>query len=186
MDTKALCLGVLSIGDSTGYEIKKALAEGPFAHFQYAGFGSIYPTLTRLEAEGLVAGASFAQKGRPDKRVYSITEAGRQAFRNMLLEDPGSERYRSDHLFMLFFGDDVDVERRRAVRESFVGYYRDVLAVLESKDSANAPPGMRFAHQMGIAIYRAAVEFLENQQPEWFENENESEDVPMHLRRAGE
>ena len=184
MDTKALCLGVLSLGDSTGYEIKKALAEGPFAHFQYAGFGSIYPTLTRLEAEGLVAGAAFAQKGRPDKRVYSITEAGRQAFRRMLQEEPGAERYRSDYLFMLFFGDDVDVERRRSVRDSYVRHYREALVALESMDLSKARPGMRFAHRMGIAMYRATIDFLENQQPEWFEDE--SEDVPMRQWRAGE
>src|SRR3546814_8991519 len=33
MDAKTLCLGVLSRGAASGYEIKKAFEEGPFSHF---------------------------------------------------------------------------------------------------------------------------------------------------------
>ena len=29
MDAKTLCLGVLTLGEATGYEIKKAVEEGP-------------------------------------------------------------------------------------------------------------------------------------------------------------
>ena len=55
MDVKILCLGVLSRGEASGYEIKKAFEEGPFSHFHQASFGSIYPALNALSAEGLVA-----------------------------------------------------------------------------------------------------------------------------------
>ncbi|MCZ6511637.1 MAG: PadR family transcriptional regulator, partial [Alphaproteobacteria bacterium] len=48
MDTKTLCLGVLTHGDASGYEIKKALEDGPFGHIQEIGFGSIYPALAKL------------------------------------------------------------------------------------------------------------------------------------------
>ena len=55
MDVKTLCLGVLSRGDASGYEIKKQCEEGPFAHFYAAGFGSIYPALNALWSEGLIS-----------------------------------------------------------------------------------------------------------------------------------
>src|SRR3546814_3071348 len=55
MDAKTLCLGVLSRGAASGYEIKKAFEEGPFSHFHQASFGSIYPALNALSADGLVA-----------------------------------------------------------------------------------------------------------------------------------
>jgi len=48
MDVKTLCLGVLSLGDASGYEIRKMFEEGPFAHFHHASFGSIYPALSPL------------------------------------------------------------------------------------------------------------------------------------------
>ena len=80
MDVKTLCLAVLFQGEATGYEIKKAFEEGPFAHFQRASFGSIYPSLSRLLAEGLAEAEAHEQDGRPDKKVYRLTAAGREAF----------------------------------------------------------------------------------------------------------
>src|SRR3546814_15114546 len=80
MDGKTLCLAVLFREEATGYEIKKAFEEGPFAHFQRAGFGSIYPALSRLLAEGLAEARAHEQDGRPDKKVYRLNAAGRAAF----------------------------------------------------------------------------------------------------------
>ena len=40
MDVKTLCLGVLTLGDASGYEIRKQFEEGPFAHFFGASYGS--------------------------------------------------------------------------------------------------------------------------------------------------
>jgi len=55
MDVKTLCLGVLSRGTASGYEIKKQCEEGPFAHFYAAGFGSIYPALNALLNNRLIS-----------------------------------------------------------------------------------------------------------------------------------
>ena len=46
MDVRTLCLGVLSMGSASGYEIKKRLENG-FGHFYDASFGSIYPGQSR-------------------------------------------------------------------------------------------------------------------------------------------
>jgi len=80
MDSKTLCLGALILGDASGYEIKKLFEEGPFSYFHQTSFGSIYPALGNLMEEGLVTCDERAQDGRPDKKVYSLTEAGRAAF----------------------------------------------------------------------------------------------------------
>ena len=45
MDPKTLCLGSLKLGDTSGYEIKKMIEVGWFAHFHVSGFGSIYPAM---------------------------------------------------------------------------------------------------------------------------------------------
>ena len=47
-------LGLLVEGDLHGYELKKRLAEliGPWSS---VSFGSLYPALSRLERQGLVA-----------------------------------------------------------------------------------------------------------------------------------
>ncbi len=80
MDVRTICLGLLTRGDATGYEIKKRFEGDGFQHFVEASFGSIYPALNRLTDEGLVSVREEAQEKRPDRKVYSITAAGRTAF----------------------------------------------------------------------------------------------------------
>jgi DNA-binding PadR family transcriptional regulator len=49
--------------------------------------GTIYKTLTRLEAKGLVdsrVGAPTAERGGRAKRFYTVTAVGRRAIRNSL------------------------------------------------------------------------------------------------------
>jgi PadR family transcriptional regulator PadR len=51
--------------------------------------GTVYPTLTRAEASGLVRGkweaqAVAARDGRPRRRYYELTAAGRAALDNSL------------------------------------------------------------------------------------------------------
>jgi DNA-binding PadR family transcriptional regulator len=41
--------------------------------------GQIYTTLSRMERDGLVQNHPVEQEGKPDKRVYEITTAGKQA-----------------------------------------------------------------------------------------------------------
>ena len=84
MNTQSLILAILNFQDATGYEIKKQSTEGPFSYFVDVSYGTIYPTLSRLEKEGLVTCRSQAQEGKPDKKVYTITPAGRQMFLDAL------------------------------------------------------------------------------------------------------
>jgi PadR family transcriptional regulator AphA len=72
-----LCLGILAQQDASGYEIKKAVEEGLFAHFIDASYGSIYPALTQMLGDGHVSVREDNQPGKPPKKVYSITETGK-------------------------------------------------------------------------------------------------------------
>ena len=44
-----------------------------------------------------------AQDSRPDKKVYSITPAGRAAFTAAIAQAPGADKFRSDFLLAMFF-----------------------------------------------------------------------------------
>ena len=68
MNVRTLCLGVLSAGEASGYQIKKEIEEGLFSHFIDASYGSIYPALTQLAGEGLVTVRAEEQSGKPDKK----------------------------------------------------------------------------------------------------------------------
>ncbi|HIC79697.1 MAG TPA: PadR family transcriptional regulator [Kiloniellaceae bacterium] len=162
MDVKTLCLGVLSRGEASGYEIKKAFAEGPFSHFHQASFGSIYPALNALSSEGLVACRAEAQKKRPDKKIYSITPQGEDAFTESLLVEPDADRVRSDFLFILFFAQCLPPARVAELIDQRIAWYRESLERMEDCAGNNiGPSGACFVRGMGIAVYRAAAEYLE-------------------------
>ena len=80
-------MAFLSTGEASGYEIKKEIEDGLFSHFIDASFGSIYPALTQLTAEGLLTVRAEEQTGKPDKKVYAITTKGR--------EGPGTGNFRA-------------------------------------------------------------------------------------------
>src|SRR5262249_61796934 len=73
--TEYAVLGMLAMGPGSGYDLKKRI-EGSVAHFWSESYGQIYPILSRLAAEGLIARRLERQKGKPDRHVYSITAAG--------------------------------------------------------------------------------------------------------------
>ena len=91
------------LGDSTGYEINKLFEDGLFSHFMDASYGSIYPALTRLTEQGMLTCTAEAQDGRPDKKVYSLTEQGRQALRDALMSPLSPDKYRSEFVFASLF-----------------------------------------------------------------------------------
>lgn len=160
MDAKMLCLAVLTQGDASGYEIKKALEEPPLGHFQDTGFGSIYPALTKLTEEGLVEGTAMAQEKRPDKKVYAITEAGRRALTAALLEPPAPDRFRSDFLFTLFLGHLLPTPYLTEMVDRRIAYYEEQIARMEGCCLGDRPAGQQLVHGFGLAIYRAAAGYL--------------------------
>jgi DNA-binding PadR family transcriptional regulator len=100
MNVRTVCLSILHEGDATGYEIRRLCVEGECSYFVEASFGSIYPALAKLEDDGLVCSRIEQQDGKPSKKIYSITEAGRAAFIQALFEPLGEEVFRSP--FLLF------------------------------------------------------------------------------------
>jgi len=164
MDVKTFCLGILSIGDSTGYEIKKKL-EGPFGHFFDASFGSIYPALKKLSEEGLVERTELAQDKKPDKKVYSITTAGRLALFDSLAKPVTPDRIRSDFLATMLFADILPPAKIDDMILDRISAYRGSLSQLECDVETDTPGGV-FVCGFGKAIYGAAVEYLETHRHE--------------------
>ncbi len=166
MDVKTTCLGVLAMGDATGYEIRKAFEDGPFSHFADGGFGSIYPALTKAETEGLVTCKKMAQEKRPAKKIYAITPAGRMALLAALQQEPGEDKFRSNFLFTLFYADYQPASWIEQVIDQRILEYREKVTHLEScaqNKCESVLTGPNFVLGMGIAHYRAALKYLEDE-----------------------
>lgn len=164
---KSLCLGVLTLGEASGYEIKKEIEEGLFAHFIDASFGSIYPALTQLHAEGLVTVRAEEQTGRPDKKVYALTEAGRQALAKSVTVLPGKDKYRSEFLFQMLMGELVGTGQKLEAIDRQLSFLREDLTSIDQCNCAAMPlAGAQFVAEYGRAVLTAAVTHLEQKRAE--------------------
>lgn len=164
MDVKTLCLGLLSIRDACGYDLKKEF-ESTFKHFYSAGYGSIYPALADLAEHGLVNCREIPQDGKPDRKTYSITAAGRDAFRNALKNTNPQHKIRSEFLAMMYFADLMDTERLSSLLDERVAALRDAVSQIsriEDEWGADTPAGAQFVAGFGSAVAHAAAEYIES------------------------
>ena len=149
------------MGDASGYEIKKTFEE-ELSHFYEASYGSIYPALTKLTEEGLVSCRAMAQEKRPDKKVYSITPTGRMAFMDALSKKPGRDRIRSDFLAILMFADLLPARQLSRLIDDRIDHYRERLQELDDCQAGQESPAHQFVTGYGRAVYRAAIDYLED------------------------
>ncbi|MTI00359.1 PadR family transcriptional regulator [Roseibium sp. RKSG952] len=161
MSVRSLCLAILTFGDATGYEIRKESTEGRFSYFDDASYGSIYPALARLEADGKVTVREEQQHGKPARKVYSITEAGRDEFLASLCEPQAPDTFKSPFLLIAMYASDLgpDVIRRALDRRK-----QQILAELgKMQEFGYDDPrtGERWINEYGIACMKLTLAYLE-------------------------
>lgn len=99
--TRYAILGVLCIKPCSGYDIKK-FCDKTISHFWNENFGHIYPVLQQLSKEQLISPVDASGEDR--RKLYSITDQGRQAFNDWLIQPPQIQPPRSELLLKLSFG----------------------------------------------------------------------------------
>lgn len=95
-----------------GYQLKgecEAIAD----EFWALNYGRLYRILDELESTGALTVADEIQKGRPNKKVYRITEKGKQSLDDWLLApvEPNAQPLRDEMVLKLLFIDSDDVDR---------------------------------------------------------------------------
>lgn len=84
----------LSNNSSGGYDLKKLFSIS-FVFFSGLSYGSIYPALKKLEKAGLIAMKLEIQENAPNRKIYTITKAGKQAFWESLKSPFDIENYKN-------------------------------------------------------------------------------------------
>ncbi|MFT4396201.1 PadR family transcriptional regulator [Gordonia lacunae] len=79
----------------TGYEIGQQF-DRSIGYFWSATHQQIYRTLKKLLDDELVSVESISQDGRPDKKVYTISDAGRDALADWAMSPTPLQPLRSD------------------------------------------------------------------------------------------
>jgi DNA-binding PadR family transcriptional regulator len=90
-------LALLSGGPSHGYQLKSDFETTVGPQWGPLNIGHLYQILERLSRDALVSSERHAQPVKPDRVVYSITEAGRAELAGWLSEaSPRSSGFRDD------------------------------------------------------------------------------------------
>jgi PadR family transcriptional regulator, regulatory protein AphA len=85
--TEAVALGVLAEGERSGYDLLKRV-EASVGHIWSPARSQLYAVLPRLVESGLARRRMVRQTSRPDKQLYRLTPAGKQAVQAWLEDAP--------------------------------------------------------------------------------------------------
>jgi DNA-binding PadR family transcriptional regulator len=94
-------LALLAKEPAHGYELKTQLEQVFGEAYPTPNIGQIYVTLQRLERDGLVRSQDVVQTTRPNKRVYELTDAGREALVSWVDKPSQGPRVRDDFFMKL-------------------------------------------------------------------------------------
>ena len=157
-------LGLLLESQMHGYELRKRLT-GLLGAFRAFSYGSLYPALRRMQTDGLIA-EDAAPEGavlRRARRVYQLTDAGRQRFTE-LVADTGPQNYTDDGfgVHLAFFNRTPAAARMRILegRRRQVEERREGLRDAIARASNSLDRYTRQLHQLGLESSEREVKWL--------------------------
>ncbi len=129
-------LAALAYEEPSGYDLSKAF-DATVSSYWAATSQQLYRELDRMEAAGLVVARMVEQEKRPNKRLFSLTDAGRVALREFTSRPPRPIAIRDELLVQveaMELGDSgaihSHIEEKLAASENKLRRYRKTQAFL--------------------------------------------------------
>ena len=172
MSLEYAILGFLNYHPYSGYDLKKAF-DVSIRHFWPADQSQIYRTLGRLMEQGWAEVEVVEQTDRPDRKVYSITPAGRVALHSWLSSPIPQQEARSAALIQVFFAGQLSDEEiltkfeeaTRAMR-SLLARYQHVPEEIDEYVATIGSPREEFfwmlTLELGIKSVQTQIEWMES------------------------
>jgi DNA-binding PadR family transcriptional regulator len=172
MSLEHAILGFLRYAPFSGYDLKK-LFDTSVQHFWPADQSQIYRTLARLADDGLAEVEVVEQEDRPDRKVYHITEAGREELYRWLTSPLEHEETRSAALIHVFFAAQLSDEEILAMFHQAADQMRELLdhyaqvpqEAQSHMKTSNTPRDWFFwmlTLESGIQMAQAQLEWIES------------------------
>lgn len=127
-------LSVLVSTPSSGYDLAKRFnpsVEGSIGFFWSASFQQIYRELSRLEEKAWLQAETVQQDNRPDKRIYAVTELGRQKLCQWITEREEMTPIKDDLLVKVYAGHLVSDQIILAKLEAHCQQHQQRLAIYQ-------------------------------------------------------
>jgi DNA-binding PadR family transcriptional regulator len=105
VDMDLIILGVLQGMPMHGYQLKQQIEASFGKQYFNMSNSALYPKLTKLETDGYISSRREQQEKVPDRKVYSITEAGRKRLHDLVVQPLGPrEDFQDFQAHAVFFG----------------------------------------------------------------------------------
>ncbi|MEN6553831.1 MAG: PadR family transcriptional regulator [Methanobacterium sp.] len=142
-------LGLLTYRPLTGYGLKK-IFDKSISHVWAASLSQIYRELSALEKKGYVQSTIKKQEDRPDKKIYNITEEGKNAFQEWLKDFSGtfSSTKRDEFMLKIFFGSKLEKEQLITEFNQFILQKKEYLKSLKEIEKNFG----RYRHEFTVDI----------------------------------
>ena len=131
MSLKYAVMAALLDGEASGYDLAKRF-DISVANFWHALPQQLYAELNRMERDGLVTTTTVVQERRPNKRVFALSDAGRDALRRWAEEPSRLASVKDELMVRLYAADFVDPEALVAGLEQRVAQHEAKLRTYEA------------------------------------------------------
>ena len=125
-------LGLLTWKNFTGYEIKKYIKESELMYWS-GNNNQIYKALVKLLDEGCVSNVVEHQDGSPSKKIYSITEKGKEYLKKWLLSDKKIFQMKNNFLIQFAWMDILSYEELDKQLEKYENNIKTNIMMYEEK-----------------------------------------------------
>ncbi|REK86256.1 PadR family transcriptional regulator [Streptomyces inhibens] len=130
MSLKYALLAALLEGEASGYDLAKVF-DVAVANFWSATPQQLYREMERLAEEGLIDARLVQQERRPNKRMFTLTEAGREDLRAFTTAPPRPTAIRDELMVKIQAVDTGELDAARALIEERMEWARGKIAHYE-------------------------------------------------------
>ena len=125
---------LVSLSDcpKSGYDLAKAF-DGSVGFFWQATHQQIYRELTKLESQNWISAQVIAQSGRPDKKLFSLTDLGQTRLKEWISQPCQPEASKDELMVKVFAGYLVapevlvkEITRQRQLHAERLAVYQEI------------------------------------------------------------
>ena len=109
MSLRNAILGLLHFSDMSGYDLSQ-IFDHSIRNYWSTEHTQIYRALLALSDDGSLTSDVIVQQGKPDKKIYHLTEKGKTDFRSWLVSELPLPEIRHSHLLQFSFMESLPLE----------------------------------------------------------------------------
>ena len=160
MSPEYALLGILMTGPKHGYEMHSYFSSH-MDQFWRLSMSQIYALLKRMEKNGVVISKGEWQNNRPAKKIFSITQTGKEGFLNWIYSPVNHVRnLRIEFMAKLFFVKELKLKRATDIIDKQTAILREKLHLLQHPKKNSMDEFQKALHSFKIAQTTSAINWL--------------------------